>query len=175
MRAHGIRFFSGELTDAYLSRGGVQRGLSHVYYRGGHVVEPTELSAPEAMRFWLELLHAGRAIERVFGPVKMNYDILGNSVPHLHVHLVPRYADDPRPDVCVVQDTIGEGGREPLHVLGVRYTKYEVVDAQAFIREAKAQRLIDGSGRAARTERAHRFPFSQHHRDPAHQDRVVLA
>jgi diadenosine tetraphosphate (Ap4A) HIT family hydrolase len=96
--AHGIRFFSGELTDAYLSRGGVQRGLSHVYYRGGHVVEPTELSAPEAMRFWLELLHAGRAVERVFGPVKMNYDILGNSVPHLHVHLVPRYADDPRPE-----------------------------------------------------------------------------
>ena len=28
----------------------------------------------------------------------MNYDILGNSVPHLHVHVVPRYADDPRPE-----------------------------------------------------------------------------
>jgi diadenosine tetraphosphate (Ap4A) HIT family hydrolase len=23
----------------------------------------------------------------------MNYDILDNSVPHLHVHVVPRYAD----------------------------------------------------------------------------------
>ena len=23
--------------------------------------------------------------------------MLGNSVPHLHTHLVPRYADDPRP------------------------------------------------------------------------------
>ena len=27
----------------------------------------------------------------------MNYDILGNSLPHLHTHVVPRYADDPRP------------------------------------------------------------------------------
>ena len=95
---HGIRFWSGELTDAYLHRGGIQRGLSHVYFRGRHVVEPTELTAQEAARFWAELLHAGRAIETVFEPVKMNYDILGNSVPHLHVHVVPRYADDPRPE-----------------------------------------------------------------------------
>jgi diadenosine tetraphosphate (Ap4A) HIT family hydrolase len=27
----------------------------------------------------------------------MNYQLLGNSVPHLHVHLVPRYLDDPAP------------------------------------------------------------------------------
>ena len=30
-------------------------------------------------------------------PVKLNYDVLRNSSPHLHTHLVPRYADDPRP------------------------------------------------------------------------------
>src|SRR5215207_2101284 len=30
-------------------------------------------------------------------PVKLNYDLLGNSVPHLHTQIVPRYADDPRP------------------------------------------------------------------------------
>ena len=93
----GIRFFTGELTDAYLHRGGVQRGLSHVYFRGRHVVEPTELTPEESTRFFAELLTVGRAIERVFEPVKVNYDILGNSVPHLHVHVIPRYADDPRP------------------------------------------------------------------------------
>ena len=27
----------------------------------------------------------------------MNYDVLGNSLPHLHTHVLPRYADDPRP------------------------------------------------------------------------------
>ena len=95
---YGIRFFEGAVTDAYLSRGGIQRGLSHVYWRGRHVVEPTELEPDESSLFWRELLIAGAAIERVFAPVKMNYDILGNSVPHLHVHLVPRYAEDPRPE-----------------------------------------------------------------------------
>jgi diadenosine tetraphosphate (Ap4A) HIT family hydrolase len=37
------------------------------------------------------------ALQAVFAPVKMNYNVLGNWVPHLHTHLVPRYADDPRP------------------------------------------------------------------------------
>lgn len=96
--AHGLRFFAGEVTDAYLHRGGIQRGLSHVYFRARHVVEPTELAASESTQFWHELLLAGAAIERVFEPVKLNYNILGNSVPHLHVHLIPRYADDPRPE-----------------------------------------------------------------------------
>jgi diadenosine tetraphosphate (Ap4A) HIT family hydrolase len=36
-------------------------------------------------------------IERVFAPCHMNYQLLGNLVPHLHVHLVPRYLDDPAP------------------------------------------------------------------------------
>jgi diadenosine tetraphosphate (Ap4A) HIT family hydrolase len=30
-------------------------------------------------------------------PPDFYYDVLGNSSPHLHTHLVPRYADDPRP------------------------------------------------------------------------------
>ena len=29
--------------------------------------------------------------------MKVNYDILGNSLPHLHTHVIPRYADDPKP------------------------------------------------------------------------------
>ena len=44
-----------------------------------------------------ELFTVGRAIEQVMQPVKMNYNLLGNSLPHLHTHVVPRYADDPKP------------------------------------------------------------------------------
>jgi diadenosine tetraphosphate (Ap4A) HIT family hydrolase len=29
--------------------------------------------------------------------VKLNYDVLGNSLPHLHTHVIPRYARDPKP------------------------------------------------------------------------------
>jgi diadenosine tetraphosphate (Ap4A) HIT family hydrolase len=94
---HGVRFFAGEVSDAYLQREDIQRGYSVVVWRGRHVAEPTELSAEEATAYWLETLRVGRAIENVLEPVKLNYDLLGNSLPHLHTHVVPRYADDPRP------------------------------------------------------------------------------
>ncbi len=36
-----------------------------------------------------------RAIEDCFRPHKLNYELLGNQVPHLHWHLFPRYSHDP--------------------------------------------------------------------------------
>jgi diadenosine tetraphosphate (Ap4A) HIT family hydrolase len=94
---HGVRFFAGEVLDAYLRRTDIQRGLSVAIWRGRHVVEPTELTDEEAAAYWRELLTVGRAIEQTMQPVKMNYNLLGNSVPHLHTHIVPRYEDDPKP------------------------------------------------------------------------------
>lgn len=94
---HGARFLAGDVSDAYLQKADIQRGYSVVVWRGRHVAEPTELSDDEATAYWLEVLRAGKAIESVLGPVKLNYDLLGNSLPHLHTHVVPRYADDPRP------------------------------------------------------------------------------
>ena len=93
----GIRFFAGDVADAYLVRADIQRGLSIVVWRGRHVVEPTELSDEEAAAYGREVLAVGRALEGTFSAVKLNYNVLGNSLPHLHTHIVPRYADDPRP------------------------------------------------------------------------------
>jgi diadenosine tetraphosphate (Ap4A) HIT family hydrolase len=93
----GVRYFAGDLCDAYLVRADIQQGLTIAVFRGRHVVEPTELDDREAATYGREVLRVGRAIEAAFAPVKLNYDLLGNSVPHLHVHVVPRYADDPRP------------------------------------------------------------------------------
>jgi diadenosine tetraphosphate (Ap4A) HIT family hydrolase len=94
---HGIRFFAGEVADGYLVRADIQRGLSVVVWRGRQVAEPTELSDAEAGAYGREVLRVGRAIEAAFQPVKLNYNLLGNTMPHLHTHVVPRYADDPRP------------------------------------------------------------------------------
>lgn len=93
----GFRFFAGQVADAYLQRTGIQRGYTIVIWRGRHVAEPTDLDADEAAAYWRELLRVGRALEEHFEPVKLNYDILGNSLPHLHTHVIPRYADDPKP------------------------------------------------------------------------------
>jgi diadenosine tetraphosphate (Ap4A) HIT family hydrolase len=94
---YGAGCFAGDVADAYLQRAGIQRGYTSVIWRGRHVVEPTELGPEEAAQYWRELLEVGRAIETALEPVKLNYDILGNSLPHLHTHVIPRYADDPKP------------------------------------------------------------------------------
>jgi diadenosine tetraphosphate (Ap4A) HIT family hydrolase len=86
-----------DVIDAYLRRADIQRGLTVAIWRGRHVAEPTELTAEEANTYWRELLTVGRVIEQTMQPVKMNYNMLGNSVPHLHTHIVPRYQDDPKP------------------------------------------------------------------------------
>jgi diadenosine tetraphosphate (Ap4A) HIT family hydrolase len=43
------------------------------------------------------VIRAAHALETHFHPVKTNYNVLGNSLPHVHTHIIPRYADDPRP------------------------------------------------------------------------------
>jgi diadenosine tetraphosphate (Ap4A) HIT family hydrolase len=93
----GVRILAGSVSDAYLQKAGIQRGYTIVIWRGRHVAEPTELSSEEASAYWLEVLRVGAALEAHLEPVKMNYDLLGNSLPHLHTHVLPRYADDPRP------------------------------------------------------------------------------
>jgi diadenosine tetraphosphate (Ap4A) HIT family hydrolase len=93
----GTRIFAGEVSDAYLRRADIQRGYTIATWRGRHVAEPTELDVEDATAYWLEVLRVARALEAYLQPVKMNYNLLGNSGPHLHTHLVPRYADDPRP------------------------------------------------------------------------------
>ena len=93
----GVRVFAGAVSDAYLQWAAIQRGYTIVIWRGRHVAEPTELEEAEAAAYWRELLRVGRALEEHLQPVKLNYDLLGNSLPHLHTHVIPRYADDPRP------------------------------------------------------------------------------
>jgi diadenosine tetraphosphate (Ap4A) HIT family hydrolase len=43
------------------------------------------------------VLDVGRAVQAIFTPVKLNFLTLGNWVPHLHTHVLPRYHDDPAP------------------------------------------------------------------------------
>ena len=60
-----------------------------------HAVEPFELSDAVRHLFWEDVTIASEALSALLRPVKMNYEIHGNTVPHLHVHLYPRFADDP--------------------------------------------------------------------------------
>lgn len=94
---YGVRIKATQNTDAVLQRTNVQRGYTLVIWRGRHVTEPTELTDEEASGYWRDVLTVARALIQHFHPLKMNYENLGNSLPHLHTHLLPRYVEDPAP------------------------------------------------------------------------------
>jgi len=60
-----------------------------------HATELSALGADERREYLFEMCLLARAIEESFRPRKMNYELLGNQVPHLHWHLFPRYGHDP--------------------------------------------------------------------------------
>lgn len=94
---YGIRIKAGRYSDAYLQKHGIVRGYCIVIWRSRHVAEPMELKTDEAMGYWAEVLDVARALEDEYRPVKMNLEMLGNTLPHLHTHIRPRYQDDPAP------------------------------------------------------------------------------
>jgi diadenosine tetraphosphate (Ap4A) HIT family hydrolase len=61
------------------------------------VPELHELAPDRRSRFLEEMAMVAEAVFRAFEPRKLNYELLGNSVAHLHWHLIPRYADDAKP------------------------------------------------------------------------------
>src|SRR5262249_60884232 len=73
------------------------RAHSTVGRNRGHGADPPRLGRGGASRYWAEVLAVGWAVRTRFAPVKMNYLTLGNTVPHLHTHVLPRYLDDPAP------------------------------------------------------------------------------
>jgi diadenosine tetraphosphate (Ap4A) HIT family hydrolase len=92
-----VSVFTGEVAEVCLERRSRLPGYCIVIWRHGHVAEPADLDPGRASQYWAEVLAVGRAVRTLFNPVKMNYMTLGNTVPHLHTHVVPRYLDDPAP------------------------------------------------------------------------------
>ncbi len=62
-----------------------------------HVREPFQLGRQERALYFEDLMRAGQAVEAVFGSIKLNFQMLGNLVPHLHTHIIPRYYGDLAP------------------------------------------------------------------------------
>ena len=85
-----------EFKHSYLMLG------EHQFYNGysvlilkEHFREMTDLPDHISTEFFQEMMTASKAIEKAFGPKKMNMCSLGNVVDHVHWHFFPRYANDP--------------------------------------------------------------------------------
>lgn len=60
-----------------------------------HCTELFQLEPQLRAELMDEVSRVAEALFRTFQPAKINYELLGNMVPHMHWHLVPRFAHDP--------------------------------------------------------------------------------
>jgi diadenosine tetraphosphate (Ap4A) HIT family hydrolase len=79
-----------------------------------HYVELFDLDDDALLGFIKEVQVAARVLKEVTGAFKINYEVHGNTVPHLHLHLFPRYVDDPFAGVPIDKNLV----EPPVYVEG---------------------------------------------------------
>lgn len=81
-----------EVSTVYLFKEQTYKGRCNVVYKD-HVKELFDLTADELSAFMKDVRTAAAAVNQAFGPDKLNYGAYGDKLHHLHMHIVPKYAD----------------------------------------------------------------------------------
>jgi len=84
------------VSSLYLGVNQCYRGHCLLILDRRHATRPDELPKNEWLQFCEDLHTAESAIVGTLNPDHINLATLGNVVPHLHWHIIPRYRDDPR-------------------------------------------------------------------------------
>ncbi|MBL9002322.1 MAG: HIT domain-containing protein [Phycisphaerae bacterium] len=73
-----------------------------------HIEHLAEWPRDRQARLFDDVARVAAAVRAAFpgggaggGPVRINYECLGNQVAHVHWHVIPRHADDPTPRQAV--------------------------------------------------------------------------
>ena len=83
-----------EVSSVMMGEDAPMRGYVWLLFRR-HAVELHDLSDAEGAAFMRDIQRVSSAVAAATGAVKLNYEVHGNTVPHLHVHFFPRYVGDP--------------------------------------------------------------------------------
>ena len=92
-----------------------------------HKKEMTDLAEAERARLMDLVFIVERALREMLLPDKVNLASLGNMVPHLHWHVIPRFSDDPHFPGSV-WGSKGRGGAHALPPGFVRALKQRLAD-----------------------------------------------
>jgi diadenosine tetraphosphate (Ap4A) HIT family hydrolase len=84
------------LSMAYLHDDQFFPGWSVVVFKR-HATELFHLAPTERIQLMEEVSRFAKILSETFVARKMNYGLLGNQLPHIHWHLIPRLATDPAP------------------------------------------------------------------------------
>lgn len=83
-----------KVSTVFLFREQTYKGRCIVAYNK-HNVELYELEGEELLAYMEDVNNVASAMKEAFAPVKINYGAYSDKLPHLHIHLVPKYVDGP--------------------------------------------------------------------------------
>ena len=98
------------LSQAYLHEDQFFKGWTVVVFRR-HATELFQLAPTERIQLMEEVTLVAKTLAQVFNARKINYELLGNQLPHIHWHLIPRLATDPAP-----LEPVWRVQHEPVHL-----------------------------------------------------------
>ena len=88
-----------------------------------HATELFQLDRGLRVGLMEEVSAVAQALYSAYAPAKINYELLGNMVPHIHWHIVPRFTSEslwPRPIWAEPHDELlltGDGYRERIDLI----------------------------------------------------------
>src|SRR4030095_14708375 len=83
------------VSSLYLTKNQTYRGQCQLIFDSRHVARIDQLSRPEWNSLAGDLFTEQQAVRRVVKAAHITVKSLGNVVPHLHWHIIPRYVGDP--------------------------------------------------------------------------------
>lgn len=78
------------VSTVFLFKEQTYKGRVNVVYKD-HVKELFELNEQELAAFMNDVKKAAAAVDKAFKPNKINYGAYGDTLHHLHMHVVPKY------------------------------------------------------------------------------------
>jgi diadenosine tetraphosphate (Ap4A) HIT family hydrolase len=85
-----------DVSTIYLFKEQTYKGRCIVAYKSEHKNELFELTDEKRNKFMSDVARVASAIYKAFSPQKINYGAYGDTMPHVHFHIVPKYQTAPQ-------------------------------------------------------------------------------
>lgn len=89
-----IEICSLSVSTVFLFKEQTYKGRCIVAYKD-HNVELYQLPSEELLAFMTDVNKVAAVIAKLYNPAKINYGAYSDKLPHLHIHLAPKYVDGP--------------------------------------------------------------------------------
>lgn len=90
----GYLAFETETSAVIVFKDQSHPGRMIVAYKDHHVAEIQDLNDEKRNAFMKDVSDVAKAIQKAYNPDRINYGAYGDTLGHLHIHLVPKYKDE---------------------------------------------------------------------------------